>query len=393
MYKFKRLRLEPKDGQRILVTSDIHGHLNHLESVLKKAEFGNDDLLIIVGDMLEKGPDSLGTLRYVMRLCEEGRAVALMGNVDYWRLVSFFYTLEHSENAANMLDYMSQIRAWKNTCFYDEMFASVGGIPETEDELNEALKKAVEHFKKELEFLRTLPTVIETEKYVFVHGGLPHSDNEFDLTPDEDKDAYPYLKLDNFWAQASAEGRRFDRYVVCGHWPVENYGGEVLCANPLTDDKTHIISIDGGCGLIREGQLNLLIFPSIDCDIKQIRTVSEDFLPTAIALEDQEKSESSFAVGWFDNDVRFISLENDFAIVEQVATGKTITVLADALWKKPETLASGDITKIRQSTDYRLAVTAGDVITVVKETSRGALAKKDGYIGWYYGGKTLISLD
>ena len=65
--KIEQINIEP--GKRILVTSDIHGHLSYLKKVLEKASFCDDDILFIVGDMIEKGPENLKTLRYVMELC------------------------------------------------------------------------------------------------------------------------------------------------------------------------------------------------------------------------------------------------------------------------------------------------------------------------------------
>ncbi len=38
--------------------------------------------LIFVGDIVNRGPDSLGTLRAVKALCDEGRAMTLLGNHD-----------------------------------------------------------------------------------------------------------------------------------------------------------------------------------------------------------------------------------------------------------------------------------------------------------------------
>ena len=37
------------------------------------------------------------------------------------------------------------------------------------------------------------------------------------------------------------------------------------------------------------------------------------------------------------------------------------------------------------STDYRLPVSPGDLLTVVRKTKRGFLCKKEGTTGWYYG--------
>ena len=71
--RIKRLRLPP--GRRIIAVSDIHGNLPYLKGLLKKIRFDADDILIIDGDFLEKGPDSLGTLRYIMQLSEAGKRI------------------------------------------------------------------------------------------------------------------------------------------------------------------------------------------------------------------------------------------------------------------------------------------------------------------------------
>ena len=80
--RIKRLRLPP--GRRIIAVSDIHGNLPYLKGLLKKIRFDADDILIIDGDFLEKGPDSLGTLRYIMQLSEAGNVYTVCGNCDGW---------------------------------------------------------------------------------------------------------------------------------------------------------------------------------------------------------------------------------------------------------------------------------------------------------------------
>ena len=62
-------RVSLPDHRRILMISDIHGHADGLRVILDKARFTRDDALIIVGDLIEKGPQSLDTVRLVMRLC------------------------------------------------------------------------------------------------------------------------------------------------------------------------------------------------------------------------------------------------------------------------------------------------------------------------------------
>lgn len=86
MITIKRVSLDIPRGRRILAVSDIHGHVHFLKKVLEKAGFCEDDELIIDGDIIEKGPYSLETLRYVMELDKKPNVHVISGNVDSWQL-------------------------------------------------------------------------------------------------------------------------------------------------------------------------------------------------------------------------------------------------------------------------------------------------------------------
>lgn len=52
--------------QRILVASDIHGHGDALIKLLSEAVYNAEtDQLVLLGDYVNNGPDSVGTLRLV----------------------------------------------------------------------------------------------------------------------------------------------------------------------------------------------------------------------------------------------------------------------------------------------------------------------------------------
>ena len=51
--------------RRVLVISDIHGNLPFLKGLLKKVQFSTDDILLVLGDILEKSTGGLDTLRYL----------------------------------------------------------------------------------------------------------------------------------------------------------------------------------------------------------------------------------------------------------------------------------------------------------------------------------------
>lgn len=66
----------------LYVLSDVHGYLNDFERGLEEAEFGPDDTLWILGDLLDRGPDGIGVVNRVMTLQQEApdRVRVLMGN-------------------------------------------------------------------------------------------------------------------------------------------------------------------------------------------------------------------------------------------------------------------------------------------------------------------------
>ena len=51
--------ISAKPGQRLLVVSDIHGSLDRLIQLLRKVKHTENDILVIVGDLIDKGPESL----------------------------------------------------------------------------------------------------------------------------------------------------------------------------------------------------------------------------------------------------------------------------------------------------------------------------------------------
>ncbi|MDQ0169354.1 metallophosphoesterase [Paenibacillus tundrae] len=65
---------------RLLAVSDVHGYGHLLKQLLNAAGYRPDqDQLILLGDYVNKGPDSWGTLQLVYQLTLNG-AVALQGN-------------------------------------------------------------------------------------------------------------------------------------------------------------------------------------------------------------------------------------------------------------------------------------------------------------------------
>jgi serine/threonine protein phosphatase 1 len=67
---------------RTLAIGDIHGCLTALQTLLDYVAPGTDDRLVLLGDYVDRGPDSRGVLDFLIDLHAGGRVVALYGNHD-----------------------------------------------------------------------------------------------------------------------------------------------------------------------------------------------------------------------------------------------------------------------------------------------------------------------
>lgn len=188
VFLLRRERLEIPAGRRILVISDIHGHVHFLKELLGRAGFGDDDELIILGDIIEKGPYSLETLRFVMELADRPGVHAAAGNVDSWQLR--LIGDETDEAAEDCFQFIKRARErWGGSLFLDCCRELGLDDPQDVEETRRAGKAVRAHFRRELDFIRGLPSILEAGKFLFVHGGLPEGWEKL-----EGGDATPVLK-------------------------------------------------------------------------------------------------------------------------------------------------------------------------------------------------------
>ena len=188
-------------------------------------------------------------------------------------------------------------------------------------------------------------------------------------------DASKCMKNDAFLSQ----GHAFPRCCVVGHWPVTLYRTGRPCCEPLVCRDRKIISIDGGCVLQADGQLNALIIPDITQE--HMDYVAYDGLPVVTALDDQAPSQDSFNIRWSDSVVEILEEGEDVCWCRHVSTGREMWILRHYRY----TRQSDGLTHTEDTTDYELPIQAGDRLALVTECSRGYLVKKHGVTGWYRG--------
>ena len=177
------------------------------------------------------------------------------------------------------------------------------------------------------------------------------------------------------WDHFLADGLAFAKYVAVGHWPVTLYRSDFPCCNPIIDRERRILSLDGGCGVKEDGQLNLLILPDWRSDDFELCTWSP--LKEIIALDAQEETAGSTYIHWGDHVVQVLEQNGDTARISH--HGKELLVPSGYLWPCKEGTGCSDVT------DRKLAVLPGERLLLVDETKLGCYVQKNGCSGWYTG--------
>ncbi|MEI6287868.1 MAG: metallophosphoesterase [Bacillota bacterium] len=152
---------------RILAISDIHGMYDKLVLLLESCQFDSSrDLVVILGDMVDRGPDSLAVVRECQRLQALG-GIIIAGN--------------HDLKAREYLSFVLANRRKGEQCeYHDTSWLNDGG----EATVRSFAGISTEELEKIVKWLYSLPYYFEIEKYIFSHGGAdldrPISENIWD---------------------------------------------------------------------------------------------------------------------------------------------------------------------------------------------------------------------
>jgi serine/threonine protein phosphatase 1 len=154
------------DGERIYVIGDIHGRLDLFDALVRAIEEDDKDrgreetLVILLGDLVDRGPESAGVIK-LARLWEEYRPIRyLIGNHEEMFLDSFDdnevmrHFLKHG-GRETILSYGVSEKQF-NDC--------------STEELRELMALKVP--QGDIEFLKAFEDMIIIGDYLFVHAGI-----------------------------------------------------------------------------------------------------------------------------------------------------------------------------------------------------------------------------
>lgn len=213
-----------KKEKRRFVVSDIHGCLATFRALLENIDLNKKDELYLLGDYVDRGPDSKGVIDLIFDLQEHGQAVyCLRGN--------------HEQMLLDAWQEEQKLDFWVNN----------GG--------RETLKSfACDHPKdipaKYLDFFRGLDYYFEIDDYILVHAGL----NFRHAHPFADQEAMLWIRN---WHLSISPTWLGGRKIVHGHTPRQ----KMIINNFLTKlDEQLVIDIDNGCVFQRPGLGHLCAF-------------------------------------------------------------------------------------------------------------------------------------
>jgi len=196
--------------RRIAIT-DIHGCNATFNALLEQLRFSREDELYLLGDYIDRGPDSKGVIDSILRLRESGHTVhCLMGNHELMMINAF------------------EEQQWKDTWF------SNGGRATMRSFQANSLLDIPESY---LRFLLQLPFHLEADNFLMVHAGINFQNRE----PLDDTFSLLWIRdwyddIDFDWLG--------DRIILHGHTPIPRAITEQQYEDMAEDQ---VLDLDCGC--------------------------------------------------------------------------------------------------------------------------------------------------
>ena len=191
---------------RTLAIGDIHGNLTAFDALLAAVKLTPADHLVLLGDYVDRGPDSTGVLQRLIQLRQTPRVTAIMGNHEEMMLAARAGHIDH-------------LRDWVLNGGMDTLI-SYGGQRATMRDIPAEHWHFLEH---------DLVDYLETDTHLFVHASC---DPKRPLSEQDDA-TLRWERCDRVRPHKSG------KTIVCGHTPQ-------IAGMPM--NKGFAICLDTGAG-------------------------------------------------------------------------------------------------------------------------------------------------
>lgn len=228
---------------KTLIIGDIHGCLTTLQALIAKA--GPVDQIISVGDLIDRGPDSLGVIQYCIdnniQVCLGNHELMMLDAMDDW------LGLDHPYKRMGLLS--------------SDWFANGGAGVFDQLTTSDSIQSVVDYFK-------SLPIYIKLDHEV---NGLPvvvsHTclnNYSYDILNATQEDLRRHA-TSFVWSRSQANDNTGAFFNIYGHTPTDYIG--IKNTQPLVTKFG--VNLDTGCVYTSEGRgvLTGILLPS--CEIIQ----------------------------------------------------------------------------------------------------------------------------
>ena len=210
------------DGHKVWVIGDIHGHFATFRALIHRLRLSEEDRVICLGDMIDRGPDSAGLIAMIR---QDPRIICLKGN--------------HEAMAVQSLTQEGEVEVWQPWMVRGGKSTYGSYIVRAEGDL----WKAKQNLASDLMWMDNLPTQIVLDQYRLVHAGY---DPRMPLDSQGEKEL---LWIRKRWFNHDAPVDEF-RTVFFGHsttTTVGKSGGEVAHSKfKLYDGRPAWVAVDVG---------------------------------------------------------------------------------------------------------------------------------------------------
>ena len=193
----------------IYVTSDLHGFpLAKFKGLLEKATFTDDDHCFILGDVIDRGKESIKLLKWII---QHENIELILGNHESMFLACSFLLNAISDEFLNTLP-------TKDVAAFQVWVLNGGG--ETLKELSACDSETVFELVDYLKLAPLYKSVsVNNQDFLLVHSGL----GNFNYT----KRMSEYTADELLWARPKLTQRYYDTQItIFGHTPTHYYGSE-----------------------------------------------------------------------------------------------------------------------------------------------------------------------
>lgn len=210
----------------IYAVSDLHGYpLELFLKLLERAGFGDDDILYVLGDTIERGEHGIELLMWIMR---QKNVKLILGNHESMMLKCDF--LFETDEIPAVYELLGDRRM-----FYRNWLSNGGHTT-----LNALSALRYNQIQRILDFLRETPlyeqVTVNGKDFLLTHSGLDNFN--------KDKAIENYSVHDLIWCRPSLNARFYDdKMLIFGHTPTIVYGNE-YAGKPIITETW--INIDAG---------------------------------------------------------------------------------------------------------------------------------------------------